>query len=249
MAVRGRGRPRNPKITRMMAEGIPRRTAFYRLKVKRKARLAAAARMGNGLDPVHQHREGYYPTPPRGPRALLAVEPFHGVLWECACGDGDISEVLVDAGFEVISTDLIDRGYGIGNHNFLTDHTTLVDHVITNPPYGPERGLTTRFVAHALTRIRPGGTVCMLLPINWEAAQRNRHLMAKCPRRWTFSRRLAMHRGDHTGPKRSPQLNVAWYVFTNEHTGPTLTVVLPPECGEVPLARPQEAATAGRGAG
>jgi hypothetical protein len=27
---------------------------------------------------------------------------------------------------------------------------------------------------------------------------------------------------------------VAWYVFSNEHTGPTLTEVLPPDCGEVP---------------
>ena len=27
---------------------------------------------------------------------------------------------------------------------------------------------------HALTRIRPDGTMCMLLPINWEAAQSHR---------------------------------------------------------------------------
>ena len=79
----------------------------------------------------------------------------------------------------------------------------------------------------------------MLLPINWGAAQSHRRLMAKCCRKWTFSRRLEMHRGGYTGKKSSPQLNVAWYVFKNEHTGGTVEVVLPPDCGEVlPLFGP-----------
>lgn len=30
----------------------------------------------------------------------------------------------------------------------------------------------------------------------------------------------------------TPQLDVSWYVFKNEHTGPTQTAVLPPDCGE-----------------
>jgi hypothetical protein len=33
-------------------------------------------------------------------------------------------------------------------------------------------------------------------------------------------------------PKRSPQLDVSWYVFNNEHTGLTQTEVLPPDCGD-----------------
>jgi hypothetical protein len=130
------------------------------------------------------------------------------------------------------STDLIDRGYGRGGHDFLADNATLVDHITTNPPYGPARGLAARFVAHALTRIRPGGTVCMLLRTNWEAPQSHQHLMARCCRKYTFSRRLKMHRGGYTGKKHSPQLDVSWYVFTNEHSGLTQTAVLPPDCGE-----------------
>jgi hypothetical protein len=119
-------------------------------------------------------------------------------------------------------TDLADRGYGRSGHDFLADHNTRVDHVVTNPPYGPV--LSTRFIAHALTRIRPNGTVCMLLPVAWGTRQTRRHLMAKCCRKWEFSRRLQMHRGDYSGKKASPQLDVAWYVFANEHAGPTATV-------------------------
>jgi hypothetical protein len=132
-----RGRPKNPLIARLMSKGgVSRRTAFRRLKAKRKARLAKAARLGNGRDCLNQHADGYYPTPPRGARALLARESFGGVLWECACGDGAISKILEAAGFEVVSTDLMDRGYGRGGHDFLADNTTLADHIITNPPYG-----------------------------------------------------------------------------------------------------------------
>ena len=140
--------------------------------------------MGNSRDHLNQHPDGYHLTPPRGDLALLARESFKGVLWECACGDGAISRILEAAEFEVISTDLVDRGYGHGGHDFLADHTTLANHVITNPPYGPARGLAARFVEHALTRIRHGGTVCMLLRTNWEAPQAHRRLMARCCRKY-----------------------------------------------------------------
>jgi hypothetical protein len=227
------GKPQEGRLFALSPTERQRRwRANKRLKAKREARLAKAARMGNGRDPANEHPEGFHPTPPRGTYALLTRESFHGVIWECACGDGAISRILEAAGYDVDSTDLVCRGYGRGGHDFLTDHTTIADHIITNPPYGPQRGLSARFVEHALSRIKPGGTVCMLLPINWEAAQSHRHLMAKCCRRYTFSRRLEMHRGGYTGKRGSPQLNVAWYVFSNEHTGPTATVVLPPECGE-----------------
>lgn len=36
----------------------------------------------------------FYPTPPEATRALLSVESFDGAIWEPACGDGAISEVL-----------------------------------------------------------------------------------------------------------------------------------------------------------
>jgi hypothetical protein len=131
--------------------------------------------MGNARDCLNQHiRTGFYPTPPRAVHALLACESFKGVLWEPASGDGAISRVLEAAGFEVLSTDLVDRGYGRGGHDFAADSTTLAYHIITNPPFGPSRGLAARFVAHALTRIRPGGTVCILLRTNWEALRRVR---------------------------------------------------------------------------
>jgi hypothetical protein len=57
--------------------------------------------------------------------------------------------------------------------------------------------------------------------------------MARCCRKYTFPRRLEMHRGSYTGKKHSPQMDVSWYIFSNEHTGPTQTCVLPPNCGSL----------------
>ena len=78
----------------------------------------------------------FYPTPPEATRALLSVESFEGDIWEPACGDGAISKVLEAAGYQVVSTDLIDRGYGVGGHNFLKSDNPLAKNIITNPPYG-----------------------------------------------------------------------------------------------------------------
>lgn len=78
----------------------------------------------------------FYPTPPEAVRALLSVEQFEGSVWEPACGDGAISKVLEKAGYSVISTDLIDRGFGRGGYDFLKSTTPLARNIITNPPYG-----------------------------------------------------------------------------------------------------------------
>jgi hypothetical protein len=104
----------------------------------------------------------FYPTPPEGTRALLRVERFAGSIWEPACGNGAISKVLLAAGYKVISTDLINRGFGTGGINFLTETTARGRNIITNPPYGT--GLADAFVTHALRLVQPtGGSVAMLL--------------------------------------------------------------------------------------
>lgn len=104
----------------------------------------------------------FYPTPPEGTRALLSVERFHGPIWEPACGDGAIAKVLTAAGYHVVATDLINRGYGTGGINFLAETRPRAKNIITNPPYG--RGLATAFLQHALRFTdQTHGSVAMLL--------------------------------------------------------------------------------------
>jgi hypothetical protein len=70
-----------------------------------------------------REKDDFYPTPPEGTQALLAVEKFDGPIWEPACGAGDMSRELAAGGYEVISTDLVDRGYGEARIDFLMDYS------------------------------------------------------------------------------------------------------------------------------
>ena len=45
----------------------------------------------------------FYPTPEVATLKLLNKESFKGSIWECACGDGAISEILVKKGYNVYS--------------------------------------------------------------------------------------------------------------------------------------------------
>ena len=52
----------------------------------------------------------FFPTPAWATEALIDNERFDGDLWECACGNGAMSEVLENASSNVYSSDLFDRG-------------------------------------------------------------------------------------------------------------------------------------------
>ena len=53
----------------------------------------------------------YYATDPIAIDKLLKVEKPSHYIWECACGEGYLSDRLKQCGYEVISSDIVDRGY------------------------------------------------------------------------------------------------------------------------------------------
>lgn len=87
-----------------------------------------------------------YPTQPSVARVLVEAERFPGGAWECACGLGDLSKVLIAAGVDTVSTDIASRGYGRGGVDFLRTAKLRRPNVVTNPPFV----LWKAFAAHAL---------------------------------------------------------------------------------------------------
>lgn len=79
----------------------------------------------------------YYATEPIAIDVLLndGGVKLSPKVWECACGVGHLSERLKEYGYDVYSTDLIDRGYGKGGVDFLTCTERFNGDIITNPPY------------------------------------------------------------------------------------------------------------------
>ena len=160
----------------------------------------------------------YYATDPQAVEMLLALESFAPLIWEPACGEGHISKVLTANGYEVISTDLIYRGYGEPEPmDFLTE--TFPDFegdIITNPPYSA--GL--EFVERALETVRPGGKVAMFLKVQFLEGKRRGELFAKTPPRtvYIFRSRLACAKnGDFSHTEKA--IAYAWYVWEKGFTG------------------------------
>jgi len=121
------------------------------------------------LNGGERRENDFYPTPVEPTLALLPwLRSWPRRAWEPACGDGGMSKVLAAAGFDVVATDLIDRGYGIGGVDFLATTERLADVLITNPPFGD---FAPRFIAHALALDVP--YIAMLLNVNfWHANRR-----------------------------------------------------------------------------
>lgn len=117
-----------------------------------------------------RERNDYYATDPRAVEMLLELEQFAPVIWEPACGEGHISKVLQAHGYEVISTDLVYRGFGDPEPlDFLKETLDGFEgDIITNPPYS----VGLEFVQRALESIRPGGKVAMFLKVQFLEGQK-----------------------------------------------------------------------------
>lgn len=104
---------------------------------------------------VPEEREAfdYYATDPKAVEMLLELEQFAPVIWEPACGEGHISKVLQAHGYQVISTDLVYRGFGDPEPlDFLKETLDGFEgDIITNPPYS----VGLEFVQRALESVRP----------------------------------------------------------------------------------------------
>lgn len=172
--------------------------------------------------------DDFYPTPPEGTRALLALERFDPItpghfVWEPACGDGAMSRELMRAGYPVLSTDLIDRGFGTAGIDFLAHEASEVDHVVTNPPFK----LAEEFAAHALAVVP--GKVALLCRLAWLEGSRRRCLFesTNLSRVLVFSRRLKMQRGRQaTDQDGAGMVAFAWYIWDRVSTGePRITFI------------------------
>lgn len=166
-------------------------------------------------DKENREVDDFYPTPPAATRALLAVEKFHGSIWEPACGNGAISSILIEDGYDVISTDLINRGFGTPNVDFLLEYQTVANNIITNPPFK----LANEFIAHAIRQ--SDRKVAFLCRLAWMEGKERRKMFQSTPlaRVWVFSSRVAMLRGGMNGGGGGGMIAFAWYVWDHAHVG------------------------------
>jgi len=164
----------------------------------------------------------YYATEPKAVKLLLEKETFSPLIWECACGEGHLSKEIIKNGYQVYSSDLIDRGYGY-IQDFLQSIAPPLDgfDIITNPPYSK----AAEFVEHAIEIIGNGHKAAMFLKIQFLEGKGRRTLFEKYPPKTIYVSsgrlRCAMN-GDFERYAKSNAICYAWYVWQKGYDGGTI---------------------------
>ncbi len=174
-----------------------------------------------GGNPMRGRAENdYYATHTDSTKALLAVEEIIYPALEPACGEGHISKLLDP--FKTKSFDLVDRGYGNGGVDFLTnDFVGEYSTVITNPPFN----LFQEFVEKALTIATH--KVIMFGKLQALEGKKRATFMQNSPLKTVYvfkSRQQPLRNGSEvdelTGKKmNSSTIAFAWFVWEKGYVG------------------------------
>lgn len=120
-----------------------------------------------------REKNDYYATDPSAIDFLInsGIDICKDV-WEPACGEGHLSKRLKDYGYNVWSTDLIDRGYCDDVVDFLKYDKKWHGDIITNPPYK----YAQEFVTKALDLVDYNNRIFMFLKLQFLEGKSRRKL-------------------------------------------------------------------------
>jgi hypothetical protein len=128
-----------------------------------------------------------YPTPLWVIDALAEHVDLAGkVVWEPATGIGRMAEALKGAGAaRVYTTDIVARDYPLDETlDFLSARNPRLprfDLIVTNPAYGLGNRTAMQFIERGLERIAGGGTLALLLPVDFDSGKTRHRFFRDCP--------------------------------------------------------------------
>ena len=168
----------------------------------------------------------FYSTDPQALRIFLNAylkrdnNTLSKNIWENACGKGHLSEVLKEYGYNVVSTDLIDREYGVGGVDFLKYQKNIDCDILTNPPYK----YAQEFVEHSLDLQSKGNKTIMFLKIQFLEGKKRNKLFNKYPPKYVYvnsARQICYLNGDMS-KKMSSATCYCWFVWEKGYSGDTI---------------------------
>lgn len=124
-------------------------------------------------------------------------------------------------GYNVYSTDLINRNYGISNVNFLEQKEKWFGDILTNPPYKYAK----EFVEHSLDILNNGYYCIMFLKIQFLEGKDRRKLFDKCPPKYVYvnSARQTCYINGDMSKKLSSASCYCWFIWEKGFSGePTI---------------------------
>jgi hypothetical protein len=160
----------------------------------------------------------FYPTPESATKSLLDAIRLDGNIWECACGNGAMSKVLMANGYDVYSSDLINRGFGETGIDFLKSERKA-DNIVTNPPFN----LSTEFTLKAFELAKH--KVIMLSKISYLEGIKRRNLIFnqnKLEKVLIFSKRVPFKKAS-SNTLAGGLMAFGWFIYDVNYNGkPTI---------------------------
>lgn len=186
----------------------------------------SGGQLAGGNSATTRVEHDFYATDPETLKMFLyefwKENTFEGSILEPACGQGHISKTLKELlpNFDIISTDLINRGYGIGGVDFLThDYKRKFNTVITNPPFS----LAKEFIEKGLEV--SDKYVIMLCKIQLLEGVKRKDMFLNTPLKYVYvhtTRQATWKDGNPTdskGRKWATTMCLAWFVWDKEYVG------------------------------
>lgn len=175
-----------------------------------------------------REKDDYYATEPKALSLFLDKLETDGIhlsenIWECACGEGHLSKELVKRGFNVLSTDLINRGFGnYDSVDFLTVPNVEIQYldILTNPPYK----YAQEFVEKALNIVSDGNKVIMFLKIQFLEGKKRFRLFRENNPKYVYvsTKRLKCAMNGNFQTIGSSASAYAWFVWEKGYNGETV---------------------------
>lgn len=158
----------------------------------------------------------FYATDPNAVQLLLNKESFSNSILEPCCGEGHISKVLIENGYDVVSSDLIDRGFG-EQKNFF-DYKKFNGDIVTNPPYKYAKEM----VEKSLEIIPDGHKVAMLLRIQFLESEKRKEFFKQYPTETVYvsPKRMQCAKNGDFEHYSNGAVMFAWFVWRKGYKGP-----------------------------
>lgn len=180
----------------------------------------------HNLSKHERENRDFYATDPNALEKLLQRCEKDGIyfnsVWECACGMGHLSDVLIKYGIHGKSTDIVNRGYvwQLGELDFLEYTGKWEGDIITNPPYK----YATKFVYKALEIIEKGNKVAMIFPQRYLSSKERYKLFTTYPPRYVyaFSRRIGCAMNGRFDLYSNMAVDYMWIIWEKGFYGDTI---------------------------
>ena len=168
---------------------------------------------------AEREENDYYATEPKAIEILLQYEQFSKNIWECACGENHLTDILINHNYNVRYSDIVDRCGNEVNNFLSTDNTFFSGDIITNPPYK----YATQFCYKAIDLIPKGNKVAMFMRLLFCEGKERKKLFEEHPPRtiYVFSSRIKCAKNGDFESIKSSAVCYAWFDWVKGYKGET----------------------------